>query len=83
MQRILSEWSEHTPLDNQRVSPLNGSLEHLPPIYMFGGTREIYLPDMTKLAHLLEDNQRPIHFMNISEWLMPFHCYQLESHIKL
>lgn len=81
VQRILREWSEHTPLDNQRVSPLNGSLEHLPPIYMFGGTREIYLPDMTKLAHLLEDNQRPIHFYEYKRMVNAFPLLPIrESH---
>lgn len=78
---ILSEWCEHMSLDDKRVSPINGSLDNLPPIHMFGGSREIYLPDMIKLAHLLEDNQRPIHFYEYKRMVNAFPLLPIrESH---
>lgn len=38
------------PLDDPRVSPLNGDLRRLPPITVFTGTRDILNPDSRRLA---------------------------------
>ena len=53
-------WSNNLPLNDSRLSPIYGELFGLPPIYIFGGGREIYLPDMKRLAYMLEDMRQPV-----------------------
>lgn len=81
VRRILTEWSGDETLQDKRVSPINGNLNHLPPIYMFGGSREIYLPDMARFAHILEDASRPIHFYEYKRMVNAFPLLPIrESH---
>lgn len=50
LHEVAEVWAAGTPLDDPRVSPLFGSLEDLPPIDLWVGTRDITLPDC-RLLH--------------------------------
>ena len=38
---LMKAWSNGLPLTDKRVSPLYGELKGLPPVYMYGGGKEI------------------------------------------
>ncbi len=81
LQRILNVWSKEDALANPSISPLYGSLEHLPPIVMFGGGREIYYPDMQRLAYKLEEAHQDIQFFDYPKMFHDFPLYPIhESH---
>ncbi|WP_154837799.1 alpha/beta hydrolase fold domain-containing protein [Staphylococcus sp. Marseille-Q1834] len=81
LQRILNVWSNGDALANPRISPLYGSLEHLPPIVMFGGGREIYYPDIQQLAYTLEEANHDIQFFDYPKIFHDFPLYPIrESH---
>ncbi|SUM59303.1 esterase [Staphylococcus petrasii] len=81
LQRILNVWSHGDALANPRISPLYGSLEHLPPIVMFGGGREIYYPDIQQLAYKLEEANQDIQFFDYPKMFHDFPLYPIrESH---
>lgn len=81
VQRILNVWSHNLPLDDARVSPIYGELTDLPPIYMFGGAYEIYLPDMQRFAHILADKSQEIHFYEYKRMIHAFPLLPIrESH---
>lgn len=81
VQKILDVWSQHLPLADKRVSPINGNLEGLPPIFMYGGAYEIYLPDMQRFAEMLRDNDQEIHFYEYKRMIHAFPLLPIrESH---
>lgn len=81
IQRILSVWSQNLPLDDSRISPIYGELTDLPPVYMFGGAYEIYLPDMQRFANILADNSQEIHFYEYKKMVHAFPLLPIrESH---
>jgi monoterpene epsilon-lactone hydrolase len=45
-------WATGLPLDDARISPLSGSLENLPPISVFAGTRDLLARDSIRLADM-------------------------------
>ena len=48
--RVSAEaWADGDPLDDPRVSPLNGNLAGLPPTDLFAGTRDLPYPDIRRL----------------------------------
>ena len=55
-------WSDKEPLSNPLISPIYGIKQGLPPIIMFGGGKEIYYPDMQRLAYELETHHQSIQF---------------------
>lgn len=46
-------WAGETPLDDYRLSPLNGDVSQLRNVLIFVGTREIMLPDIMKFVEKL------------------------------
>jgi epsilon-lactone hydrolase len=53
-------WAAGTPLADPRISPLFGSLDALPPVAVFTGTRDLLHPDALRLHEALERAGRPI-----------------------
>ena len=48
--RVSAEsWAAGDPLDDPRVTPLNGDLTGLPPTDLFAGTRDLPYPDIRRL----------------------------------
>jgi acetyl esterase/lipase len=81
VQKILKRWSNNLPLNDTRLSPINGNLIDLPPIYMFAGTYEIYLPDMLKFTGILASEQQEIHFYEYKRMVHAFPLLPIrESH---
>src|SRR5699024_739787 len=81
VKKIMRYWSKDLSLDDPKISPMNGDLIKLPPIFMFGGTREIYYPDMRKLVRILEDDHQPIHFFEYKNMVHAFELLPIrESH---
>ncbi|MFH4904943.1 alpha/beta hydrolase fold domain-containing protein [Staphylococcus cohnii] len=81
LQKIMKVWSGNLPLNDSRLSPINGELFGLPPIYIFGGGREIYLPDMKKLAYMLEDMRQPVQLYTFKKMVNAFALLPIrESH---
>ncbi|MGA4514798.1 alpha/beta hydrolase fold domain-containing protein [Staphylococcus caledonicus] len=81
LQRILNQWSAGDALANPLISPIYGSLQGLPPIVMFGAGREIYYPDMQRLAYLLEEVNQPVRFFEYPKMFHDFALFPIhESH---
>ena len=47
-------WAGDTPVDDPRLSPINGDLSILPPVTMFVSTKELFFPDVLRLQSKLE-----------------------------
>lgn len=47
---IARSWAGELPVEDPRVSPLNGDLTDLPPVEVWVGTRDITLPDCRELG---------------------------------
>ncbi|GGF43574.1 esterase [Williamsia phyllosphaerae] len=48
-------WAGDLPLDDPRVSPIRGPLRGLPPIDIWCGTRDLFLPDVLALTRMIVD----------------------------
>ena len=48
-------WSGDTPIEDYKISPINGDLEGLGRISIFIGTKETLYPDALKLSKMLND----------------------------
>ncbi|MCI2759231.1 alpha/beta hydrolase fold domain-containing protein [Staphylococcus lugdunensis] len=78
---ILSVWAAGKPLNNAEISPINGNLEGLPPIVMFGAGKEIYYPDMERLDFYLSEQRQPIEFFRYPKMIHDFSLFPIhESH---
>ncbi|PNZ14074.1 alpha/beta hydrolase [Staphylococcus simiae] len=78
---IMKKWSDGLPLTDKKVSPIYGELTGLPPVYMFGGGREITYPDMKLFEHLMEEQHQLIHFYDYPKMVHDFPIYPIrESH---
>jgi acetyl esterase/lipase len=53
-------WAGSLPKEDRRVSPINGPMEHLPPLSLFIGTHEILLADARKFRILCTRSGSPI-----------------------
>ncbi|MCU5745244.1 alpha/beta hydrolase [Staphylococcus sp. SQ8-PEA] len=81
IQKVLQLWAGNLTQTDPWVSPIYGNMTHLPPTYMFGGTEELYYPDMVKLGDLYERNQNTIHFHQFYRMIHDFPLFPLhESH---
>ena len=81
IKQVLQCWAGDLTLNHPLISPINGDLTQLPPVYMFGSTKEVYYPDMQKLVELLEFNQRAIHFYPYKRMVHDFPLYPIrQSH---
>jgi acetyl esterase/lipase len=52
LQRMGISWAGSMDLTDRRVSPINGPLTGLPPLTLFVGTHELFLPDARKFRML-------------------------------
>ncbi len=57
-----------------RVSPIYGDLEGLPPISLFIGTHDIFLPDSRKLKEIMRAEKRPFNYFEypnmMHDWII-------------
>lgn len=83
VREVMNIWSSDYALKDAKISPLNGSINHLPPIYMFGSTQEVYYPDMLKLVELGEVHQQPIHFYPYKRMIHGFPLYPIRQSHKV
>jgi acetyl esterase/lipase len=65
-------WAANVPLDDPRVSPICGQLTSLPPIDLYIGDRDIFLPDSRRLRDTL-----PPEGLNYHEQPGGIHVYPL------
>lgn len=78
---IMKHWADELPLTNSRVSPIYGKIEGLPPVFMFGGGREIINPDMHLFKDTLESVGQDIEFYEYPRMVHDFPLYPIrESH---
>ena len=78
---IMKRWADELPLTNPRVSPIYGKIEGLPPVFMFGGGREIINPDMHLFKDTLESVGQDIEFYEYPRMVHDFPLYPIrESH---
>ncbi|MEB6613057.1 alpha/beta hydrolase fold domain-containing protein [Staphylococcus pasteuri] len=78
---IMKRWADELPLTNSRVSPIYGKIEGLPPVFMFGGGREIINPDMHLFKDTLESVGQDIEFYEYPRMVHDFPLYPIrESH---
>ena len=47
-------WAGDTPLDDYRISPINGDMNHLGHLTIVIGTKETLYPDALKLSQMLD-----------------------------
>ncbi len=83
LQSVAKVWVDDLERKNPRVSPMYGSVRGLPPVYMFGGTSEIFYPDMRKLADYFEAEQQPIHFYEYKDMVTAFPLYPIVESRKV
>jgi acetyl esterase/lipase len=55
-------WAGPSNTSNYMISPINGSMEGLPPVSLFIGGRDMFLPDAIKLKERMEQNCSHLHF---------------------
>jgi acetyl esterase/lipase len=83
VRKVMEVWSDDYALKDAKISPINGKINHLPPIYMFGSTQEVYYPDMLKLVELGEEHQQPIHFYPYKKMIHGFPLYPIRQSHKV
>jgi triacylglycerol lipase len=73
-QVIGREWAGNLPENNFMVSPLYGSLNGLPPTYVYEGSADILAPDVLVLQHNAALTGAPISFTlakgEIHDWII-------------
>ncbi len=73
-QAIGKEWAGNLPENNYMVSPLYGSLNGLPPTYVYEGSSDILAPDVLVLQHNAALTGAPISFAlakgEIHDWII-------------
>ena len=83
LKSVAKVWVDDLERKNPRVSPMYGPVRVLPPVYMFGGTSEIFYPDMRKLADYFEAEQQPIHFYEYKDMVTAFPLYPIVESRKV
>lgn len=83
LKSVAKVWVDDLERKNPRVSPMYGPVRGLPPVYMFGGTSEIFYPDMRKLADYFEAEQQPIHFYEYIDMVTAFPLYPIVESRKV
>lgn len=82
--KVMEIWADELSLDDPKVSPLNGHMIGLPPIFIFGGSREIYNPDMQVLADMLKAKSLDVQFFEYKKMIHNFPLFPIrESHKAL
>jgi triacylglycerol lipase len=73
-QVIAKEWAAGLPENNYMISPLYGSLNGLPPTYVYEGSSDILAPDVLVLQHNAALTGAPISFTlakgEIHDWII-------------
>ena len=73
-QLIGKEWAGGLPENNYEVSPINGSLDGLPPTYVYEGSQDILGPDVVALDQLAAADHAPFSFVlrtgEIHDWIL-------------
>jgi len=59
-------WAGSADVSSYKLSPINGSLEKIPPILLFVGTREIFLPDARRFKALAETAGADLRYIEAS-----------------
>ncbi|MCL2154914.1 MAG: alpha/beta hydrolase [Leptospirales bacterium] len=59
-------WAGSADVSSYKLSPINGSLEKIPPILLFVGTREIFLPDARRFKALAETAGADLRYVETS-----------------
>ena len=59
-------YAGRTPLDDPDLSPINASLEGLPPIHLSVGMRDLFLSEVRVAKLQLEENGADLHYREIS-----------------
>lgn len=80
---LMKVWANGIQLTDKRVSPIYGDLKGLPPVYMYGGGREIGNPDMRLLTHLLEKNGQFVDFKEYPKMVHDFPLYPIRQSHKV
>ncbi|UXR69360.1 MULTISPECIES: alpha/beta hydrolase [unclassified Staphylococcus] len=81
LQEVAKVWADDLERKDPRISPMYGSVRGLPPVYMFGGTSEIFYPDMCRLSNYFDAEQQPLHFYEYKDMVTAFPLYPIvESH---
>ena len=75
LQQTGQEWAGNLPENNYLASPLYGSLQGLPPTYVYSGSREILAPDVLVLSQEAATQGAPISFVlrtgEMHDWALP------------
>ena len=74
LRHIAEKWAGETNLSDYRLSPLHGNLDDLPPITIFVGTHEVFLPDIRVLKARLLSANNLLHYYEKEKML---HTYPL------
>lgn len=80
---LMKVWANDLPLSDKRVSPIYGEIKGLPPVYTFGGVREINNPDMNLFAYLLEEQGQFVDFKEYSKMVHDFPIYPIRQSHKV
>lgn len=80
---LMKTWANDLPLFDKRVSPIYGEIKGLPPVYIFGGGREINNPDMNLFAYLLEEQGQFVDFKEYSKMVHDFPIYPIRQSHKV
>ncbi|REH95998.1 esterase [Staphylococcus felis] len=83
LQSIARIWADDLESKDPKVSPMYGSLRGLPPVYMFGGTHDIFYPDMYKLVEYFNAEQQQIHFYEYKDMVTSFPLYPIVESRKV
>ncbi|MDN6301757.1 MAG: alpha/beta hydrolase [Brachybacterium sp.] len=59
-------YAGRTPLDDPDLSPINASLEGLPPVHLSVGMRDLFLSEVRVATLQLEENGAELHYREIS-----------------
>ena len=81
--QLMKSWANDLPLSDARISPLYGTLKRLPPIYMYGGGREILSPDMHVFTHALEECGNDVEFKEYPKMVHDFPIYPIRQSHKV
>ena len=81
--QLMKSWTNDLPLSDARISPLYGTLKGLPPIYMYGGGREILSPDMHAFTHALEECGNDVEFKENPKMVHDFPIYPIRQSHKV
>ncbi|OMG44789.1 esterase, partial [Paenibacillus macerans] len=81
--QLMKSWTNDLPLSDARISPLYGTLKGLPPIYMYGGGREILSPDMHAFTHALEECGNDVEFKEYPKMVHDFPIYPIRQSHKV